>query len=49
MPSTRVDPVTNIESTGPLVTEFNILSVDLFLKTGKHEFVKLEKSQLDLR
>ncbi len=39
MPSTRTDPVTKIKSTGPLVTEFNILSVDLFLKTGKHEFV----------
>ncbi len=39
MPSTRIDPVTNIKSTGPLVTEFNILSVDLFLRTGKHEFI----------
>jgi hypothetical protein len=39
MPSTRTDPETKIESTGPLVTEFNILCVDLFLKTGKHEFV----------
>lgn len=39
MPSTRIDLVTKIKSTGPLVTEFNILCVDLFLKTGKHEFV----------
>lgn len=39
MPSTRTDQVTGLKKTGPLVTEFNILSVDLFLKTGKHEFV----------
>lgn len=39
MPSTRIDQVTGIKSTGPLVTEFNILCIDLFLKTGKHELV----------
>lgn len=39
MPSTRTDPETKIKSTVPLVTEFNILSVDLFIKTGKHEFI----------
>ena len=39
MPSTRIDSETKIKSTGPLVSEFNILCVDLFLKTGKHEFV----------
>jgi len=47
MPSTRTDPVTNIKSTGPLVTEFNILCVDLFLKTGKHEFVFVNSAQLN--
>jgi hypothetical protein len=47
MPSTRTDPVTNISSTGPLVSEFNILCVDLFLKTGKHEFVFVNSTQLN--
>lgn len=47
MPSTRIDPITNIKSTGPLVSEFNILCVDLFLKTGKHEFVFVNSKQLN--
>jgi len=47
MPSTRIDPVTDIKRTGPLVTEFNILCVDLFLKTGKHEFVFANSQQLN--
>jgi len=47
MPSTRTDPETKIKSTGPLVTEFNILSVDLFLKTGKHEFVFANANDLN--
>ncbi len=47
MPSTRTDPVTKIKSTGPLVTEFNILCVDLFLKTGKHEFVFANSENLN--
>jgi hypothetical protein len=47
MPSTRTDTVTNIKSTGPLVSEFNILCVDLFLKTGKHEFVFVNSMQLN--
>ena len=38
MPSSRVDEL-GIKSTGPLVTEFNIICLDLFLRTGKHEFV----------
>lgn len=47
MPSSRLDPLTNQKSTGPLVTEFNILCVDLFLKTGKHEFVFANATQLN--
>lgn len=47
MPSTRIDTETNIKSTGPLVSEFNILCVDLFLKTGKHEFVFVNSTQLN--
>ena len=47
MPSTRIDPETKIKSTGPLITEFNILCVDLFLKTGKHEFVFANSENLN--
>jgi hypothetical protein len=47
MPSTRIDPETKIASTGPLVSEFNILCVDLFLKTGKHEFVFVNSTDLN--
>ena len=47
MPSTRIDAETKIKSTGPLVSEFNILCVDLFLKTGKHEFVFVNSEQLN--
>ncbi len=47
MPSTRTDSVTKIKNTGPLVTEFNILCVDLFLRTGKHEFVFANSLQLN--
>lgn len=47
MPSTRIDPVTNTKSTGPLVSEFSILCIDLFLKTGKHELVFVNSVQLN--
>lgn len=47
MPSTRIDTVTNIKSTGPLVSEFNILCVDLFLKIGKHEFAFVNSVELN--
>jgi len=47
MPSTRIDTETNIKSTGPLVSEFNILCVDLFLKTGKHELVFVNSTDLN--
>lgn len=47
MPSTRIDPVTQIKSTGPLVSEFTILCVDLFIKTGKHEFVFANSTELN--
>ena len=38
MPSTRISS-SGIKSTGPLKGEFGILAVDLFYRTGKHEFV----------
>lgn len=47
MPSTRIDIITKIKSTGPLVSEFNILCVDLFLKTGKHEFAFVNSTELN--
>lgn len=46
MPSTRIDEL-NIKSTGPLVSEFNILCLDLFLRTGKHEFVFVNSQKLN--
>lgn len=46
MPSTRTDEL-NIKSTGPLVSEFNILCLDLFLRTGKHEFVFVNSQELN--
>ncbi|MCK9301855.1 MAG: hypothetical protein PHU62_07545 [Bacteroidales bacterium] len=46
MPSTRVDEL-GIKSTGPLVSEFNILCLDLFLRTGKHEFIFVNSQDLN--
>lgn len=46
MPSTRTDEL-GIKSTGPLVTEFNILCMDLFLRTGKHELVFANSQDLN--
>ncbi|NLX01351.1 MAG: hypothetical protein GXY40_02350 [Syntrophomonadaceae bacterium] len=37
-PNIRVSP-SGIEQTAPLVADFSILAVDLFFRTGKHEFV----------
>ena len=37
-PSRREGPITGIEQAAPLVSDFSILSVDLYLRTGKHEF-----------
>lgn len=37
-PSKRVCSITNINQAAPLVNDFNILAVDLFLRTGKHIF-----------
>lgn len=46
MPSTRTCEL-GIKSTGPLKSEFNILCVDLFLRTGKHEFVFANSRELN--
>lgn len=37
-PNPRVGPITGISQAAPLVTEFGVLAVDLFLRTGNHEF-----------
>ncbi len=46
MPSTRTDSI-GIKSTGPLVTEFNILCLDLFLRTGKHDLIFVNSQNLN--
>lgn len=46
MPSIRVDEL-GIKSTGPLVTEFNILCMDIFIRTGKHELVFVNSQDLN--
>ena len=38
-PSKRVGTITGLTKTAPLVTDFNIMAVDLFFRTRKHEFV----------
>ena len=38
-PSKRKDPETGVEIAAPLISDFSILAVDLFQRTGKHEFV----------
>ena len=38
-PTRRKGIKTDINQAAPLVSDFNIMSVDLFLRTGKHEFV----------
>jgi len=38
-PSKREAPLTGIKRAAPLVSEFSILAVDLYLRTGQHEFV----------
>ena len=37
-PSRREAPLTGIKQAAPLVSEFSILAVDLYLRTGQHEF-----------
>lgn len=45
-PSNRVGMRTGIKQAAPLVYDFNIMSVDLFLRTGKHEFVFMNSEQI---
>lgn len=45
-PSKRVGIKTDIDQAAPLVYDFNIMSVDLFLRTGKHEFVFMNSEEI---
>ncbi len=45
-PSKRVGIKTGIDQAAPLVYDFNIMSVDLFLRTGKHEFVFMNSQEI---
>jgi len=45
-PSTRTDETTGITHAAPLIADFNIMSVDLFLRTGKHEFVFMNAADI---
>lgn len=38
-PSNRTAPYTDVKQAAPLVTEFNIMCVDLFQRIGEHKFV----------
>jgi hypothetical protein len=45
-PSKRVGIKTGIDQAAPLVYDFNIMSVDLFLRTGKHDFVFMNSEEI---
>jgi len=45
-PSKRIGIKTGIDQAAPLVYDFNIMSVDLFLRTGKHEFVFMNSEEI---
>ena len=45
-PSKRVGIKTGIDQAAPLIYDFNIMSVDLFLRTGKHEFVFMNAAHI---
>jgi hypothetical protein len=45
-PSKRIGIKTGIDQAAPLVYDFNIMSVDLYLRTGKHEFVFMNSQEI---
>ena len=45
-PSGREDPETHLSIAAPLVSDFSILAVDLFFRTGKHEFVFMNPDKI---
>lgn len=46
-PSQRTALQTGFEQAGPLVYDFSIMAVDLFLKTGRHEFVFMNPAYMN--
>lgn len=45
-PSSRIDPETGIHQAAPLVSDFSIMAVDLFQRTGEHEFVFMNPDKI---
>lgn len=45
-PSGRTDPETGEHIAAPLVSDFSILAVDLFQRTGKHQFVFMNPDKI---
>ncbi|MCH5267714.1 MAG: hypothetical protein J1E62_05145 [Lachnospiraceae bacterium] len=45
-PNTREDPETWIQQAAPLVSDFSMMAVDLFQRTGKHEFVFMNPNDI---
>lgn len=45
-PDDRISPITGLEQACPLVYDFNVMAIDLFLRTGKHEFVFASSNDL---
>lgn len=45
-PSDRTDLETGIHQAAPLVSDFSIMAVDLFQRTGKHEFVFMNPDKI---
>ena len=45
-PSNRIAPYTKVRQAAPLVTEFNIMCVDLFQRIGEHKFVFMNPNNI---
>lgn len=45
-PSNRISSITKVKQAAPLVLDFNIMAVDLFLRTGKHEFAFMNSDKI---
>jgi len=45
-PSQREAPITGNNQAAPLVADFNIMAVDLFFRTGSHEFVFMNSEEI---
>ena len=46
-PINRTSPLTEIKQAAPLVDEFSIMAVDLFMKTGEHKFVFMNPLEIN--